>query len=198
MGDYLGNYILGFQTTFDAETTAATMDDAFDAKQAIATTATYPGVTYFHTHARRRLGYPAQGWHADLPLSEVFRHPVSGAVTAVVFNPAPSNRVCHIFQGREQVVQVSVPGSVWTEIPVSEPPSRATVSVSLSGDGTLVLHASGPPGAAVHWQSAIMLGNTGAWSDNLSAVLDDWGESDLKLNDASEPSQFFRVLLGPW
>jgi hypothetical protein len=116
LGGYLGNYVLGFQTLFDVEGTAALINAAFATNAAIATDRDYAGTTYYLTYAQRALGYQDLEAWTSLPTGAIYRHPRTGVLTAVVFNPAAT----------AQPVTFYLRGAV---LGTADVPARSTLSV---------------------------------------------------------------------
>lgn len=54
------------------------------------------GLTYWYSHAHRSWGDIAWDVTMDLPASTAFRHPVSGQMTYVAFNPTAAEQTCTI------------------------------------------------------------------------------------------------------
>lgn len=131
-GEYLGNYILGFQALFDADGVAAIMDAAFATNAPIATGPNYAGATYYLTHSLRSLGDPDPAWHTSLPTSQVYYKAATGQRTYVIYNPAPTNQTVTIFQNNMPVDSVVVPaGKFFSDTNIVTATNRPVISLQL-------------------------------------------------------------------
>jgi len=109
LGGYLGNYVLGFQTTFDSEGVASLFDAAYATNAAIATDTVYAGVTYYLCHAQRVLGaQDLESW-TTIPTSQVYLNPRTGQLKAVIYNPNPTNQPVSVFRRGSLVTNTNVP-----------------------------------------------------------------------------------------
>ncbi|HEX7653156.1 MAG TPA: glycosyl hydrolase, partial [Verrucomicrobiae bacterium] len=106
-GEYLGNYILGFQTLFDQDGVAAILDAAYATNAPLATGVTYPGVSYYLTHSLRGLGDQDPNFYASLPASAIYYNARTGYRTYVLYNPAPTNQSVTIYSNGIAVDQVT-------------------------------------------------------------------------------------------
>jgi len=127
-GEYLGNYILGFQALFDAGGVAAIMDYAFAANAPIATGPNFAGATYYLTHALRGLGDQDASWHTSLPTSQVYYNAATGKRTYVIYNPAPTNQTVTVFHNGVTVDSVVVPARRFYST-IGAPTNTLTVSL---------------------------------------------------------------------
>lgn len=109
LGEYLGNYVLGFQTLFDADGVAAIMGAAYATNAAIATGPNYSGATYYLTHSLRALGDPDPDYHTSIPTSQVYFNGATGKRTYVIYNPAPTNQTATIYHLGAAVDSVVAP-----------------------------------------------------------------------------------------
>ncbi len=114
LGGYLGNYVLGFQTLFDADGVAAILDNAYATNAAIASDATYSGITYYLTHSLRALGDEDPDCYTSIPTSRVYYNPRSGRRTALIYNPANLSRPATLYSNGTPVEVVAAPARVLT------------------------------------------------------------------------------------
>jgi endoglucanase Acf2 len=159
-GAYLGNYILGFQTLFDPDGVAAIMESAYATNAAIATDATYSGITYYLAHSLRALGDPDLGAWTTLPTSQVYINTRTGQRTVIVYNPAATNQVATIYQQGVVVGTLTLP-------------PRTTVVNASGGTPASRFPTSIQPGTQLSWATTAgkyykaQWSSTGlpAWSD---------------------------------
>lgn len=162
-GGYLGNYILGFQTLFDPDGVAGIINVAFTNNAAIATDATYAGVTYYLTHALRGLGEQDVDYYTSLPTSQVYYNAATGRRTYVVYNPTATSQSVTVYHLGEPVDTVAVL------------PGKLTVKVDGGTNAPSQIQLGIEAGAQIGWpttngttwtlQSASELGTNATWSD---------------------------------
>ena len=122
-GEYLGNYILGYQTLFDSDGVAAIFEAAYATNAAIATGPNWSGATYYLTHALRGLGDQDLNYYTSLPTSQVYYNSRTGQRTYVIYNPAPTNQTVTIYSNSVAVDSVVVPaGKMYSSATVSTNP----------------------------------------------------------------------------
>ena len=191
LGGYLGNYVLGFQTLFDADGVAALMDAAYATNAAIATDTTYSGVTYYLAHSLRGLGDQDLSAYTSIPTSQVYTNARTGRRTVVIYNPARTNQLATLFQQGVAVGAIMAPAR--------------TLTVNLSGqtNTTTRFPLSIQPGAQVSWATSSNKlyevqwaadRNASAWTDMAGLLTGDGSTNSLF--DPSWPSshRYYRVL----
>ena len=157
-GEYLGNYILGYQTLFDSDGVAALFDAAYATNAAIATGPNWSGATYYLTHALRGLGDQDLNFYSSLPTSQVYYNSRTGQRTYVLYNPAATSQTATIYSNGSPVDSVSVPaGSLLTAV-AGQVPTNTTSSfpvaiqtgaqlawLTVNGDSYQLQWSSNPP-----------------------------------------------------
>ena len=161
-GGYLGNYILGFQLLFDPDGVAAQLEAGYRTNAAIATDATYSGVSYYLTHALRGLGDPDPTYHTSLPTSQVYYNPRTGGRTIIACNPAVTNQTAIIYHSGVSVGRLTVPPgrTSWlvlgetNQLPVTVQ-TGAQISWPTTLGTTWTLQTANAPGTNVTWQTLL-------------------------------------------
>ncbi len=106
-GDDWAHVALGFRQLFDPGYVAAfmetnlalpTSDPRYIMDYDVA------GMTYYYTHARQNLGKYSFQYRTDFPTSSVFENAAGGFGYAVAYNPATTEKVCHVFNTAGSVV----------------------------------------------------------------------------------------------
>lgn len=85
LGNYTGNYILGWEALFNPDDVAALMNNP---NAAVCLSRTYSGVSYYLAHAMRRLGDQDPNFYTSLPTSQIYYNTNTGARTVITFNPS--------------------------------------------------------------------------------------------------------------
>ena len=123
LGAYPGNYVLTWEALFDPDDAAALLAASHATNGPITSDGTYSGITYYLTHALRGLGDQDTNYYSDIPTSQIYYNPRTGARTAIIFNPAATAQTATIYSNGTPVTALSVP------------------------PGTLTVHASPVPGS---------------------------------------------------
>ena len=108
LGGYLGNYILGWELLFNPGDVAALMAASHATNGPVSSDGTYSGITYYLTHALRGLGDQDTNYYSDIPTSQIYYNPLTGARTAVIFNSAPTTQTATIYSNGTAVSMLSV------------------------------------------------------------------------------------------
>ena len=108
-GNYPGDYVLGVQAMNDQNTTAAEMDNYWDANLNIAVPADLPGVVYYLTHSLRALGQQDLTYYTSIPTSAVYYNASTGVRTAVIYNPSTTAQTVTIYNNGTSVATVTAP-----------------------------------------------------------------------------------------
>ena len=170
-GEYLGNYMLGYQTLFDSDGVAALFDAAYATNAAIATGPNWSGATYYFTHALRGLGNQDLNYYTSLPTSQVYYNSRTGQRTYAIYNPAPTNQTAMIYSNSIPVDSVTaLAGKLTVRIAgQSNVPSQISVSIQTGGQ------ISWPTTANTSWtlQAANTLGTNAAWAALLGPAAGD-------------------------
>lgn len=188
-GEYLGNYILGYQTLFDANGVAAIVDAAFATNAPIATGPNFAGATYYLTHSLRGLGDQDLNWHTSLPTSQVYYNAATGQRNYVIYNPAATNQSVLIYSNHVTVDSVTVPaGKFFSSNNPSTNASTNTLTVSLQlGVQIAWLTTSGN-------QYQLQWSNSPSWT-NLGAATTGTGASNFVFDPAYPATRLsYRVL----
>ena len=171
-GEYLGNYILGFQTLFDSDDVAALFDAAYATNAAIATGPNYSGVTYYLTHSLRGLGNQDLNYYTSIPTSQVYYNSSTGQRTYVIYNPATTNQIATIYNLGVPVDSVTTPaGKVTVNVAGQTNVPAARIPVTIQP----VQLVTWPTMVNTTWilQSADALGTNAVWSALLGPTAGD-------------------------
>lgn len=88
MGDGLGNVVLGYLAQYDPDSYADIHAELWARNDAVAKAKSMAGIVYYTAYSNRSLGRPVTDRHTDIPTSQVYQDPVSGAYRYVVYNPS--------------------------------------------------------------------------------------------------------------
>jgi hypothetical protein len=191
LGAYLGNYVLGFQTLFDPDSVAATMDAAYATNAPIATDATYSGITYYLTHSLRALGDQDLGAWTSIPTSQVYTNARTGQRTIIIYNPGPTNQIATVFQQGVAVSTLTAPArtTLVTSSAQTNSPSRFPAAIQPG------MQVSWPTTSGktyeVQWAPA---SSPTTWTDLATLVPGDGNTNFLFDTLWPSPHRYYRVL----
>jgi endoglucanase Acf2 len=107
MGTSLANVVLGYLQLFDPDFVAAEMDALWSAADPVAADNYTGGITYYFTHANRRLGAVDDGLRTNIPASCAFYDAGSDVTRIVLHNPEDRYRLASLFSS--EVLQGYIP-----------------------------------------------------------------------------------------
>jgi endoglucanase Acf2 len=115
LGAYPGNYILTWEAMFDPNDAAAQFESSYLTNGPITSDGTYSGISYYLIHALRGLGVQSTNYYSDVPTSQIYYNPQTGARTAVIFNPTATTETATIYSNGVPVNEVmAAPGVLTT------------------------------------------------------------------------------------
>jgi hypothetical protein len=166
------------------------------ANDPVATDPTYAGVTYYFTHATRKLGTLQPTFHLGAPLSTVFYNTNTSQLSLVAFNPLTNSQLATLYSNGIPVGSLVLP-----------PGALTTQSQAYTNTVTVVTNlvpARVEQGVAVVWptvaqsqyivQAADELSSSPVWT-NLGAPMAGDGTTNLLFDPATtNRHRFYRVL----
>ena len=123
LGAYPGNYILSWEAMFDPDDAAALFTASYATNGPITSDGTYSGISYYLIHSLRGLGDQDTNYYSDIPTSQIYYNPRTGARTSLIYNPSTTTQTATIYSNGTPVNTLSV------------------------APGTLTVHASPIPGS---------------------------------------------------
>lgn len=142
----LGNVVLSYLQIFDPDSAAAVFDTAWDAQMPLARNTDTGGISYFITHSHRSYGDICWDIHADISTATTYKHPQTGQLTHVVYNPESTEQTVRFYQDNAPIQQFRAPGrrlTVYSDAPVLSSVKIRTPASSVVEPGkTLQLEAA--------------------------------------------------------
>ena len=154
LGSEWGNYALSYAAQFNPAYSAAQMDQLWAANDPVATDVTYAGVTYYQTHALRKLGAIQWQYHISVPTSAVYYNTNTSLYTYVAFNPLTTTQVATIYSNQVAVGTMVLPPLALTV--QSIPPVPAYVT-AVAGNTQVVVNWAAATGATSY---NVLMGTT--------------------------------------
>jgi hypothetical protein len=109
MGSSLGNVVLGYGALADPEWTVNQFETLWNAQRPVVTDNYTGGISYYMSHAMRRLGHVDWASWTDAPASTVFRNPQTGIRRYVVYNPETVSRKVIVYEQNQPAGHLMVP-----------------------------------------------------------------------------------------
>jgi endoglucanase Acf2 len=97
MGASLGNILIGYRSMADPDFAAAELDRLWSINSPVITEVFTGGISYYFTHAQRRLGAIQFDQHMSSPLGTVFHNADTGMTTYVAYNPTDTEQEIEVF-----------------------------------------------------------------------------------------------------
>jgi endoglucanase Acf2 len=201
MGAQWGNYALDYALQFDPDSVAAQMDALYAAGDPVATDPFYAGVTYYFTHATRRLGSIQWQFHISVPTSAVYYNTNSAQLFCIAYNPLTNSQVATVYSNNVAIDTLALP-------PLTLVTQTLLQSTNLVTIVTNPVPAVIVSGVVIRWPTMVSTNYQAQWAGDLTpntswTNLAEQRTGDGTTNSLFDPfepydQKFYRVLAIGW
>jgi endoglucanase Acf2 len=190
LGAYPGNYILTWEAMFDPDAAAAQFESSYLTNGPITSDGTYSGISYYLIHALRGLGVQDTNYYSDVPTSQIYYNPETGARTAVIFNPTATTETATIYSNGIPVNQVMAAPGVLT---VHASPVPGSFQPTLAANTEVSWPTSVGNNYQVQWTTPPVNGSS-TWN-NLTGIISGNGATNSLFDPSGNGgARVYRVL----